>query len=145
MATLIRFGNFRFVSTTKKYMPISDYSTSASYEVEENEQIGSKPTTSSKGPGLRPLSFKVYLTDRLGVSAESVKNKLMSMCEAGVPKRLYRNGKLERKNKFLLLKVEVEGEEFSRKQKMLSCTLKLNFQEVEGDITPKEEKSDNKR
>lgn len=171
MATVIRFGKFRFIgATAKQHMPIDGYTRSASYAVEENEISESdykkadgkdtdtaayqqalakrrrtKPALTKKGPGTIPVSFDVTLMEALGVNPETTYNKLRAACESGNPQYLYRNGKLESKNKFFLTDVGQSNVMMNNKGKITSCTVSLTFKESPGTASKKKTKSDNKR
>lgn len=145
MQPSIRFGSLRLGSNAKKYIPVEGYTTSASYNTDENEQPYGKPTLTKKGATPIPIGFDVTLDERLGIDVEYTVDTLIDLCEAGTSQFLYRNGRLESKNRFLLETVDIGDVFLSPEGRMLSCKASLSFLEDPGSGTSWAYKDANKR
>lgn len=144
MSVEIQYGDFVFAATPIGYIPVSDFSTSAHYYVEETRRANKMPSVARRGQGAKPISFSADFESALGVDPQQSFARLEALCLAGKPLPLYINGESAGKYQFILEDVSTQKVEFHHGA-MARMTISVDFTEYPRKVSKAEMKAANKR
>lgn len=139
------FANKIFSVSRDRLYPISEYNSSCSLNVEEQEVEGSKPSSYIKNENLEEFKFSIALYNQRSVDVQEEIQEWKDICKAAQPYMLIIGGKPVCNNKVLLMHVEEQETSLNGDGKYFKAKLQLQFKEFVRNGYKQDEKEKKKR
>lgn len=146
------FGNKVFNVSLNKIYTFDGYTRTSALNIEEQEVVGSKPSSYIKGSTLDDLGISINLKKMKGIDVRKEINEWNAIKDSKVAQNFILGGSRVGANKYLLVSVSESDFLIDKEGRVLSAKLDLKFKEFvrlgkkeEKPSTSKDDKSKSKR